>query len=123
MSDGPFDLMVEKHIDAPLAAVWRTMTERLTEWWCPKPWTTTIEQLEWRSGGAFHLEMRGPNGEADCMGEANIGGVLLEYTPERRFVFTDALSPDWRPQKPFMVGLFDIAPDGNGTRYRATARH
>ena len=123
MSAVRFDLSVEKHIDAPPADVWRVMTEQITEWWCPKPWTTTIDKLEWRDGGAFHLIMRGPNNEADCQGEESVGGVLLEYTPGQRFAFTDALSPDWRPQKPFMVGLFEIEPDGDGTRYRATARH
>jgi uncharacterized protein YndB with AHSA1/START domain len=118
-----FDLTVERHIDAPPVQVWRVMTERITEWWCPKPWTTTIQALDWRPGGAFHLTMRGPEGEADCRGEASVGGVLLELEPERRFVFTDALSAGWEPQKPFLVGVFEIEPDGSGTRYRATARH
>jgi len=40
----------------------------------------------------------------------------------------DSFSPtpcraDWTPQKPFMVGIFEIEPDGEGTLYRATARH
>jgi uncharacterized protein YndB with AHSA1/START domain len=118
-----FDLTVERHIDAPPAEVWRVMTERITEWWCPKPWTTTIQALEWRPGGAFHLTMRGPEGEADCQGEASVGGVLLELEPERRFAFTDAFSAGWAPQKPFLVGVFEIEPDGKGTHYRATARH
>jgi uncharacterized protein YndB with AHSA1/START domain len=118
-----YDLSIERHIDAPPAQVWRIMTERITEWWCPKPWTTTIEELEWRPGAAFHLVMRGPNGEADCQSEESVGGVLLEFEPERRFAFTDAFLAGWVPQKPFMVGIFEIEPDGDGTRYRATARH
>ena len=71
--------------------------------------------------------MRGPGGETDCQGdgqsEESVGGVLLDYIPERRFVFTDAFSVGWQPQKPFMVGMFEIEPDGDGTRYRASARH
>jgi uncharacterized protein YndB with AHSA1/START domain len=117
------ELSVERHIDAAPAEVWRIMTDRITEWWCPKPWTTTIGKLEWRSGGAFHLIMRGPSGEADCQGEESVGGVLLEFVPERRFVFTDAFTPGWQPHEPFMVGAFEIEPDGNGTLYRGTARH
>lgn len=118
-----YDLGVERHIAAPPSRVWEIMTRRITEWWCPRPWTTTIAELDWRAGGAFHLVMRGPDNEADCQGEESSGGVLLDYQPGRRFVFTDALSADWMPQKPFMVGMFEIEPDGDGTLYRATARH
>ncbi|MDP8914707.1 MAG: SRPBCC family protein [Pseudomonadota bacterium] len=118
-----YELSIERHIDAPPAEVWRVMTERITEWWCPKPWSTTIKELDWRAGGAFHLIVRGPNGEVDCQGEGSPGGVLLEFVPERRFVFTDAFSAGWQPQKPFMVGTFEIESHGGGTRYRASARH
>ncbi len=124
MSDVRHELSVERHIDAPPATVWQVMTERITLWWCPRPWTTTIGALDWRPGGAFHLIMRGPGGEAEqCQGEDSAGGVLLEFEPLRRFVFTDAFAPDWQPRKPFMVGSFEIEPDGEGTLYRATARH
>ena len=119
----PFELSVERHIAAPPATVWRVMTDRITEWWCPVPWTTTIADLDWRPGGAFHLVMRGPAGEADCQGEESVGGILLDYVPGKRFVFTDAFSAGWVPQKPFMVGSFSIEPDGDGTLYRASANH
>ena len=118
-----FDLSVERHIAAPPSRVWENMTKRITEWWCPKPWTTTVAELDWRPGGAFNLIMRGPSGEADCQGEESVGGVLLELVSEQRFVFTDAFSKGWEPKKPFMVGIFEIEADGDGTRYRATARH
>ena len=116
---GEFELSVERHIDAPPEKVWQIMTGRITEWWCPRPWTTTIAKLDWRAGGAFHLIMRGPDNEPDCQGEESVGGVLLEYAPGRRFVFTDAFSAGWEPQKPFMVGSFEITPHGGGTLYRA----
>lgn len=117
------DLSVERRIDAPPSRVWQVMTDRITDWWCPKPWTTTVDKLEWKAGGAFHLVMRGPSGEADCQGEESVGGVLLEFEPGRRFAFTDAFTPGWEPHEPFMVGMFEIEPDGDGTLYRATARH
>ena len=102
-----FDLSVERRIAAPPSRVWEIMTGRITEWWCPKPWTTTIAELEWRAGGAFHLVMRGPSGEADCQGEESVGGVLLELVPGKRFAFTDAFSKGWEPHKPFMVCIFE----------------
>lgn len=119
----PHELSIERHIAAPPAEVWRIMTERIAEWWCPKPYTTTVKELEWRDGGAFHLAVRGPDGEAGCEDEDSRGGVLLDYRAESRFVFTDAFAPGWIPQEPFMVGIFEINPEGGGTLYRATARH
>ena len=118
-----FELSVERHIAAPPSRVWQIMTDRITEWWCPKPWTTTIAELDWRPGGAFHLVMRGPAGEADCPGEESVGGILLEVVPNERFVFTDAVSGDFVPGTPFVVGIFELAAAGDGTRYRASARH
>ncbi len=112
------ELQVSRFIAAPPSRVWRIMTERVPEWWCPKPWTTEVRALEWRAGGPFDFVMRGPNGEEEAG-----HGVLLEVVPERRFVFTDAMDANWQPQAAFMIGLFEIEPEGNGTRYTARARH
>jgi uncharacterized protein YndB with AHSA1/START domain len=118
-ADTGWALSVTRHIAAPPAKVWQIMTERLVEWWCPKPWRTEIIALDWVSGGAFHTAMYGPNpGE-----ESRAGGKMLEVIPGERFVFTDAFGAGWMPQKPFMIGIFEITPDGDGTRYRAAARH
>jgi uncharacterized protein YndB with AHSA1/START domain len=118
-ADTGWALSVTRHIAAPPAKVWQIMTERLVEWWCPKPWRTEIIALDWASGGAFHAAMYGPNpGE-----ESRAGGKMLEVIPGERFVFTDAFGADWMPQKPFMIGIFEITPDGDGTRYCAAARH
>lgn len=112
------ELSVTRFIAAPPPHVWQIMTERLTEWWCPKPWTTEIIEQQWRAGGRTAMVMRGPDGE-----ESPIEGLVLEFTPGRRFVFTDALTSDFTLQGPFMVGIFEIAPEGSGTRYTASARH
>ena len=113
-----FDLVVTRHIAAAPAAVWSAMIDRMTEWWCPRPWRTEINELDWRPGGRSSMVMRGPEGE-----ESAIEGIVLEYMPGKRFVFTDAFRAGWVPQTAFMVGLFEIAPEGDGTRYTATARH
>lgn len=114
-----WQLTVERRIAASPERVWKIATERLAEWWCPKPWRTEIVALEWRSGGPFHTRMIGPNpGE-----ESSVAGVLLEVDPGRRFVFSDAFAPGWIPQKPFMAGCFELAPDGAGTRLVAWSRH
>ncbi|HEX8382069.1 MAG TPA: SRPBCC family protein [Sphingomonas sp.] len=112
------ELSVERHIAAPPDAVWRVLTERMAEFWCPKPWTTEIVEQDWRAGGRCAMVMRGPDGEA-----APLEGVFLDVVPGRRFVTTDAYGAGWVPREPFMTGIWEVEPDGEGTRYRATARH
>lgn len=118
MTEAPYELSVERYIDAPPETVWQVMTERLTEWWCPKPWTTEIIEQDWRPGGRSAMIMRGPDGE-----ESGGDGVFLEVVPNTRFVVTDAFKLGWIPQTPFMVGFFELTPKDGGTLYRAGARH
>lgn len=119
-----WELSVERRIAAPPGKVWRIMTERLPEWWCPKPWRTEVNAIEWRAGGTFDMVMRGP----EPGDESPIRGLLLEVTPGRRFVFTDALTAGWLPSAGgfMMVGCFEIGPDPSDatiTRLRAWSRH
>mgnify|MGYP000545433330 CR=1 FL=1 len=112
------ELCITQFISAKPATVWQIMTGQLESWWCPKPWRVQIDAIDWRAGGAFNTTMHGPEGE-----EIPGIGVLLEVTPGKRLVFTDALDSDWQPKEAFMVGMMEIAAEGNGTRYTARARH
>jgi uncharacterized protein YndB with AHSA1/START domain len=112
------ELSVHRHIEAPVTHVWETMMDRFEEWFCPRPWRAEARQIEWRPGGRSLVVMHGPDGE-EMLNE----GVILDVAPGRRFVFSDAFTGDWQPSGPFMVGLFEIASDGTGTRFTATARH
>ena len=112
------ELVVERHIAAPPERVWEAMTTRMPEWFCPRPWRAEMVEQDWRAGGRSAMTFHGPDGETMPQ-----EGVFLEVVPGRRFVFTDAYRVGWVPQKPFITGFFDIAPDGDGTRYRASARH
>jgi len=112
------ELSVSRYIAAPPAAVWQAMTMRFEEWWCPLPWRTRIVELDWRPGGRACMDMLGPDGEV-----MPNDGKVLDVVPGKRFVFTDAFVGDWQPAPAFMVGIFEIAPEGDGTRYTATARH
>ncbi len=116
---GTRELSVDCYIDAPTDRVWDIMTRRMEEWWCPRPWRTEIIEQDWRAGGRSAMVMRGPQpGE-----EHVLEGIFLEVTPGRRFVTTDAVTHDMRPQGPFMIGIWEVTPEGKGTRYRASARH
>jgi uncharacterized protein YndB with AHSA1/START domain len=118
MTKARFELAVERHIAAPPETVFRAWTERLEEWWAPKPWTTEVIEQDLRPGGRSAMVMTGPDGATSPM-----EGVILEVVPNRRIVLTNAFTAGWVPQTPFMVGIFTFTPEGGGTRYRAASRH
>ncbi|HEY6916707.1 MAG TPA: SRPBCC family protein [Allosphingosinicella sp.] len=113
------ELSITRIIDAPREIVWRAWTERLEEWFAPRPWTTRVIEQDFRPGGRSAVVMTGPNGET-----SEGDGVFLEVTPNERIVFTDAFKAGWVPQGPFMVGVCTFEDEGNGkTRYTVAARH
>jgi uncharacterized protein YndB with AHSA1/START domain len=117
-ANNAYELSVTRYIDAPPKKVWRIMTERQEEWLCPKPWKAEIVEQDWRAGGRDASIFHGPDGE-----QMPQEGVFLEVIPGKRFVNTDAFTVDWRPAKAFMVGIWEIEPEGAGTRFKASARH
>ena len=116
------ELSITRYIEAAPDKVWRVMTERQTDWWCPSPWRAEVVEQDWRAGGRTAMVFKGPNGE-----EMPQDGFFLEVTPGVRFVSTDActrsIDGTWQPSEPFMIGTWEIAPEGSGTRYTASARH
>lgn len=112
------ELTIVRTIAAPPAKVWDIMTNRIGEWWCPKPWRAEFDQLERRPGGVSNCTMYGPEGEVHPH-----PGMVLAWDEGRRFAFTDAIVGDLEPAGPFMIGIWSIEPEGDGTRYTAVARH
>lgn len=114
----PLELRISRYIDAPVERIWQLIEGHMSEWWCPRPWWAEFIEQEWRAGGRSVTVMHGPDGE-----RFESEGIHLEVTPNRRFVFTDAMTFDWKPQGPFMIGLIELEPEGEGTRYTGIARH
>jgi uncharacterized protein YndB with AHSA1/START domain len=112
------ELSITRLIAAPPAKVWEVLAERQNEWWCPVPWRAEVDEQDRRPGGVCKMTMFGPDGE-----EAPQNGIYLAYDEGRRFVTTDAVVDDFQPNGPFMIGIWEIAPEGEGTRYTASARH
>jgi uncharacterized protein YndB with AHSA1/START domain len=122
---GNLELSVTRFIDAPPEAVYRVYTQRLEEWWAPKPWKTRLVELDLRPGGRFAFEMEGPNGESHP-GE----GVILEAVPGERIVTTNAFAAGWEPRTSMdsdcdfpSVTIVSFEAEGSGTRYTARVRH
>ncbi|MET0179523.1 MAG: SRPBCC family protein [Novosphingobium sp.] len=116
--DDARELSVTRFIAAPPAKVWQVMTDRQEEWWCPVPWHAKVDRQDRRPGGACDMTFYGPDGERQPQ-----NGIYLAYDEGRRFATTDAVTADLQPAGPFMIGIWAIEPEGDGTRYTATARH
>ena len=113
-----YELSVTRLIDANPAKVWDVITNRTNEWWCPKPWRAEVNWGTRTPGGRTHTTMYGPNGEKN-----EHPGFILAWDEGRRIAVTDAIEGDLEPAGPFMLGIWEIAPEGNGTRYTGRARH
>ena len=113
-----YELSVTRLIDAAPAKVWQVLTERTDEWWCPKPWRAEVNWGPRMPGGKTHTTMYGPDGEKN-----EHPGFILAWDEGRRIAVTDAIDGDLEPSGPFMLGVWEIAPEGSGTRYTGRARH
>ena len=115
------ELKVTEYIECPPEKVWDVLANRQEEWWCPTPWRVEIDHQDRRAGGRCAMTMYGPNGEV-----MPNEGIYLEYTEGKRYVVTDAFSlksGEYEPTGPFMLGIWEIAPEGSGTRFTGRARH
>jgi len=112
------ELSINRFIAAPPEKVWDVMVNRTGEWWCPVPWRAEVKHWDRRPGGRCEMVMYGPEGE-----EMPQDGIFLAWDEGRRFASTDAITGDLQPDGPFMIGIWEIAPENGGTRYTASARH
>lgn len=112
------ELSVTRYIDAPPAKVWDAMVNRQSEWFCPAPWRAEVDHQDRRAGGRCETTFYGPDGEVVPQ-----KGIYLAFDEGRRFVTTDAAvigeDRDFEPAGPMMIGFWEIAPEGSGTRYTA----
>ena len=118
MPDTANELSVTRFIAATPEKVWEVMTDRQEEWWCPAPWRAQVDRQDRRPGGACEMTFYGPDGEVMPQ-----NGIYLAFEEGRRFVTTDAIVDDCQPAGPFMIGIWEIEPESDGTRYTARARH
>jgi uncharacterized protein YndB with AHSA1/START domain len=117
-----FEMVINRTLDVPREkafAAWAT-SERLRQWFCPKPWFVAEADMEFRTGGHNHVVMQGPNGE-----ESIHRGVFLDVTTSERIIFTDAYVKAWVPsENPFITATILFADAGAGrTFYTVTVAH
>lgn len=115
------ELVLDRLIDAPRAAVWRCWTEPqlLVQWFTPAPWSTKSADVDLRPGGRFNTVMQDPDGNTHPN-----SGICLDVVAGEKLVFTDAMTEGFAPSgNPFMVATLTFSDEGNATRYRAVVRH
>ncbi|MBC7645751.1 MAG: SRPBCC family protein [Pseudopedobacter sp.] len=115
------DLVIERTLEVSPERVWAAWTqpELLKKWFAPAPWSTVDCEIDLRPGGQMRTTMRSPEGQ-DFPGV----GCYLEVVEKERLVFTDALTPGYRPSSaPFFTAVITLEPYGTGTQYRVVAMH
>lgn len=119
--DPNLDLVLKRTVAVPRSLVWAAWTtpEHLVKWFTPAPWKTAACDIDLRPGGVFRTVMHGPEGEV-----VDSSGCYLAVVPEEKLVFTDALSPGFRPTGAgFMTATILLEDAGDGTAYTAIAQH
>ncbi len=113
------ELIITRIIDAPRDRVFKTWTQRFSEWWGPHGMTTPFYEMDLRPGGIFRTVMRAPDGS-----EYPTKGVFLEVVENERIVFTDAFDPGWLPSPdPFFTAITTLEDLDGKTKYTARALH
>jgi uncharacterized protein YndB with AHSA1/START domain len=79
------EILGSRLLDAPPDIVYKAYTdpEAIAQWWGPARYTTTVEKLDVRPGGAWRFIQRATDG-----GEHIFSGVFREVVPSSRLVFT-----------------------------------
>ncbi|WP_247003414.1 SRPBCC family protein [Halosolutus gelatinilyticus] len=78
-------IVITRVFDAPRERVFEAYTDPdlIPEWWAPRRYTTTVDEMEVRRGGRWRFSNREPDG-----GEHAFHGVYHEITPPERLVQT-----------------------------------
>jgi uncharacterized protein YndB with AHSA1/START domain len=90
LADKPaFELVMERLIDAPRARVFEAWTEpeQIKHWFAPKPYTLTVEKMDFRPGGRFSMAMHAPNGDGHPF-----TGTYREIDPPAKLVWSGEFS-------------------------------
>lgn len=117
------DLLMERVIRAPRAAVWNawTVATTLERWWLPAPALCRVLELDPRPGGGLRTEMSVDGGPFI----PHVAGCFLVADPMRSLIFTTNLAPGWRPVNSDlpMTAKVSFADHPDGTAYSVVAMH
>ena len=110
------ELVMERIFDAPRELVWKVMNdpERITNWWGPRGYTTTVEEMDLRPGGRWRWINHTTAGE-----NAPFKGEYLEVVPPERIVRTEIFDVPGFDDK---AAIDTLVLEDLGGRTKLTAR-
>ncbi len=81
------ELTITRVFSGPRPLVYEMWTtgEHMSRWCCPREFTVVSAGGELRAGGAWHMDMRSPDGQ-----DFRLRGSYREIVPNERLVFTHA---------------------------------
>lgn len=119
------DLTLTRVIKAPRTRIWQAFADprAFEQWWIPAPYLCRVIEMDMRPGGAFVTEMS-DGGKAFT---PHINACFLEIIPEKKFVFTNALTGGWRPAENYypsaLTAIITLTDKDGGTEYAAHVMH
>jgi uncharacterized protein YndB with AHSA1/START domain len=118
------DLVVERVIRAPRAAVWRAWTDpsHFARWWVPAPTRCRVDRLDVRPGGALVTRLS----EDGVEFVPHVDATFFVVDRLERLAFTNAIDSAWRPARPAPVPMtaeIMLRDHPDGTDYRVVVRH
>jgi uncharacterized protein YndB with AHSA1/START domain len=84
------EILITREFDAPREVVFKAMTDPdlIPRWWGPRGYTTTVDKMDVRPGGAWRFVTREPDGS-----ESGFRGEYREIVSNERIVQTF----EWEP--------------------------
>ncbi len=110
------ELVFERVFDAPRDLVWKVLTdpERVTNWWGPHGYSTTVVEMDVRPGGTWRWINHTTGGE-----DAPFKGEYLEVDPPRKLVQTQIFDVPGFDDRP---GVNTMTLEDLGGRTKLVAR-
>lgn len=116
------ELALEHYINATCEFVWDawTVPELFAAWFAPLPYRIKKAEIDPVPGGIYSFVMCSTDGRA----YSEQPGCVLVAEPQKRLVWTDALGPEFRPNKlSFITVDVELTAKSNGTVCKVVARH
>lgn len=106
------EIVITRLLDAPRELAWQAMTDpkHVVQWWGPRGFTTTIQEMDVRPGGVWTHVMHGPDG-TDYPNHS----VFQEVVFPERLVFAHGGSRPGGPEADF-IGTWTFEAVGDKTR-------
>jgi uncharacterized protein YndB with AHSA1/START domain len=107
------EIVISRDFNAPRELVWEAWTnpEHVANWWGPRGFTTTIEEMDVRPGGVWKHVMHGPDG-ANYPNKS----VFKEVVKPERIVYSHGGGRDGGPGVHFVATWTFDAPAADKTR-------